>query len=435
MAIFKNADLFKLATSVTTVNLIIRGITLAGKFFLVFFLAKHLTTEQLGYWGIFSTSISLSIYLVGLDFYTYSSRNILEYPVEDTGVLLRDQMILYSISYAIFFPILSLLFVFEVIEVKFILFFYGVLIFEHFAQESYRIFVVFSKPFIANIILFLRTGMWPYLLVTLWISGFEEFKNLKWVYLFWIGGGMSAMIISLIFILRVPFKKIRKIPVNWHWIKTGIRVSLLFFIGTIAFKIVEFADRYFIDFYHTKEDVGVYTFYANMSNIIEIVVHTAVIIIFSPKLIEAFYSSQKNYRLIHAKFSRQTILFSLLAFILIFAMIYPIIYFLDKPEFFEQFNVFTLLCFAEVIFNVSLIFHYILYVRRNDTAIVKAAVFAAFVNIMFNFLLIPQYSTAGAALATFISFVTLTGAKAYYSRKFPEAKQIIYFKFARKIFK
>ncbi|MBK9455474.1 MAG: hypothetical protein IPO24_07730 [Bacteroidetes bacterium] len=143
---------------ITSANLGIRGATLIGKFLLVYFLADQLTVEQNGVWGIFTTSIALSLYVVGLDFYTYSSRRILDFKEEDRSPMLRDQLVFYFISYLVLFPILGLLFVFNVIDIKFAIFFYAILIFEHLAQEAYRTFVVFSKPIIANIILFLRTG-------------------------------------------------------------------------------------------------------------------------------------------------------------------------------------------------------------------------------------------------------------------------------------
>ena len=92
---------FRLVSS----NLFIRGVTLGGKFIFIIFLAKNLTTDQLGEWGLFTTSIALSLYLVGLDFYTYSTRSLLEYPIEKRGAMLRDQMVFYLIGYAILFPL------------------------------------------------------------------------------------------------------------------------------------------------------------------------------------------------------------------------------------------------------------------------------------------------------------------------------------------
>lgn len=426
------AERFRLLDKRTTINLILRGATLAGKFLFIIFLAKHVTTEQLGEWGIFSTSIALSLYLVGLDFYTYSTRSILEYPEDERGALLRNQLVFYLISYFILFPLLSLLFYGGVIEMKFMLFFYVILVFEHLAQESYRTFVVFSKPLIANIILFLRTGSWAYLLVIIWMMGLEEFKTLKTIFIFWTGGGILAMLVSIYFLSKFKFKSVKNIPIDWKWIRKGINVSLVFFLGTIAFKLIDFADRYFIDYYHTKEDVGVYTFYSNMSNLVEIIVHTAVVIVFSPKLIENFHRSNYDYRMTQSRFTKQMALFTILSAGFLLAIIYPIIIFLNNDAFLTDFNAFIVLVIAEMIFNASLIFHYILYVRKNDISIVKATIAAAVLNILLNFILIPEYSILGAALASTLSFVSLMLAKMYYSRHYPEARRIIFMKFRKK---
>ncbi len=424
-------DRIKGTNLITSANLGIRGATLIGKFLLVYFLADQLTVEQNGVWGIFTTSIALSLYVVGLDFYTYSTRRILDYDVADRSPMLRDQLVFYFISYLVLFPILGLLFVFNVIDEKFAIFFYAILIFEHLSQEAYRTFVVFSKPIIANIILFMRTGSWAYLLLILWTSGVDELKSLKWIYLFWLTGGITAVLISLYFLAQFKFKSVKHIPIDWKWIRQGIKVSLLFFIGTVGYKIIEFADRYFIDYYHTKEEVGVYTFYANMCNIIETFVHTAVIIIFSPRLIETFHKSNYDYRKTLAQFAKQIVIYTLIIGVALALLIIPLLQSLENEEYIRDYDAFIVLVLSKMVLNFSLIFHYILYVRKNDFPIIKATIIASVINILLNFILIPTMSIMGAAIATLTSFLIVMLMKMYYSRNLPEAKQIIYLRFLR----
>jgi O-antigen/teichoic acid export membrane protein len=369
--------------------------------------------------------------VVGLDFYTYSSRRILDFKEEDRSPMLRDQLVFYFISYLVLFPILGLLFVFNVIDIKFAIFFYAILIFEHLAQEAYRTFVVFSKPIIANIILFLRTGSWAYLILILWTAGVDELKSLRWLYLFWMCGGIAALAVSLYFLAKFKFKSVKHIPIDWKWIKQGIKVSLLFFIGTVGYKIIEFADRYFIDYYHTKEEVGVYTFYANMCNIVETFVHTAVIIIFSPRLIETFHKSNYDYRKTLAQFAKQVVIYTIIIGVALAILIIPLLKSLENDEYIRDYNAFVVLVLSKMVLNFSLIFHYILYVRKNDFPIIKATIIACVINILLNFILIPTMSIMGAALATLTSFLIVMLMKMYYTRNLPEAKQIIYLRFLR----
>ncbi|MFI5172064.1 MAG: polysaccharide biosynthesis C-terminal domain-containing protein, partial [Chitinophagales bacterium] len=275
-------------------------------------------------------------------------------------------------------------------------------------------------------------GMWAYLLLLLWWVGFDELRNLKTVYLFWIGGGLSALMVSLYFLAQIKFKSVKHIPVDWKWIRQGIKVSSLFFIGTVGYKIIEFADRYFILYYHNEEDVGVYTFYANMCNIVETVVHTAVIIIFSPRLIETFHKNNYDYRKTLAQFAKQVVIYTFLIAIGLSILIVPMLRSLDDPQYLADYNVFVVLVLSKMILNFSLIFHYILYVRKNDFPIIKATILASVINILLNFILIPSMSIMGAALATVISFLIIMLMKMYYTRNLPEARQIIYLRFLRK---
>ncbi|MFN0276098.1 MAG: polysaccharide biosynthesis C-terminal domain-containing protein [Chitinophagales bacterium] len=410
---------FLAGNKATTLNLLIRGLTLAGKFFLVIFLAKHLTEAQVGEWGIFTTSISLALYLVGLDFYTYSSRTILEFPLAERSRFLRDQFVFYIISYIVLFPLLYLLFVFNIIDQKMVAFFYIILVFEHLAQEAYRTFVVFSKPVWANIILFLRTGSWTYVLLTLWFIGFDDLKTLKTALTFWIAGGALALIATVYMLSKLHFNSTKEVPIDWVWIKRGIRVSLTYFLATICFKIIELSDRYFLDYYHSKEMVGLYTFYANMANMIEIFVHTTSIIIFSPLLIDAFMKNKSLYFETFNKFTRSIVVFTLFSAVLLGIIMYPIlVYVINKESYTSHLTSFIVLVAAEMLFNFSLIFHYVLYIRKKDFSVVKATVAAAFTNILLNFIFIPPLGINGAAFATFLSFFMLLIMKIYYARHY-----------------
>ena len=424
---------FSRGNEVTSINLFIRGLTLGGKFFFIIFLGKHLTDAQMGEWGIFTTSISLSLYLVGLDFYTYSTRTILDYPIEDRKPFLRDQFVFYLISYALLFPLLYLLFAFKVMEPKLAIFFYIVLLFEHLAQEAYRTFVLFKRPIAANVILFLRTGLWSYVLLTTWFLHFDELKSFKSTLVFWICGGASAVITAIILLSRIHFKSVKGIPVDWGWIRKGIKVSLVYFIATISFKIIEMADRYFLAYYHSKDMVGIYTFYASMANMIEIFVHTTTIIIFSPILIDTFHKNNIEYQSAINRFAKSILIYNIFAVIILAAIMYPVLEFvINKKSYLVHLSSFILLVAAEMVFNVSLIFHYILYVRKNDFAVVKATILTAFTNILLNFILIPDLGINGAALATFLSFIMLVILKAYYTRNLYEGRKIISLRFLRK---
>ena len=92
-------------------NITLRGVTLGCRFLLIFFLARFLEPAQLGLYGLLTATIGYSLYLLGFDFYTFTTREILKRERHEWGGLLKDQGALSLVLYVIFIPLLSLIFV------------------------------------------------------------------------------------------------------------------------------------------------------------------------------------------------------------------------------------------------------------------------------------------------------------------------------------
>ena len=78
---------------------------------------------------------------------------------------------------------------------------------------------------------------------------------------------------------------------DWNWIKKGLLISLPFFIGTVASNVIEFSDIYMIKGHFGLEgntQVGIYSFFVGMGNIVQMFVQSAILIVFAPKLLESF---------------------------------------------------------------------------------------------------------------------------------------------------
>lgn len=73
------------------INIALRGMTLGSKFLLIFFLARFLEPAELGLYGLLVATIGYALYLLGLDFYTYSTREILKRERNEWGGLLKNQ--------------------------------------------------------------------------------------------------------------------------------------------------------------------------------------------------------------------------------------------------------------------------------------------------------------------------------------------------------
>ena len=403
----------------SSLNIIFRALTLGAKLLLSFFLIKYISTEEFGAYGIITKTLTLAIVLLGLDFYTYSSRNILQGDVALQGDKIKDQFSFYLLSYLLFLPLLSLLFVYEIIAWEYFLWFYLLLILDHFSQELYRVLLVFKKPVIASALFFIKVGFWILPLFILWMLGFDELKNLRSILLFWAVFEVVAILFGLYFFWKLPFKINFKKKIDWSWIKKGILISSPFFIGTIASNVIEFADIYMIKAHFGDQgdfQYGIYSFFVGMGNIVQMFVQSAILIVFAPKLLESFSKDKQKYKKLHKQMSVQNIGASIFLALGVFIFLLPLVKYIGKIEIVENYNLIFLLVGAKVLFNFSMIFHYHLYASHNDKSIIATMIIAAVANVCLNLFMIPIYGIYGAAMATLISFSLIFLLKFIFSK-------------------
>ncbi|MCK8523326.1 oligosaccharide flippase family protein [Aquimarina sp. D1M17] len=400
--------------------LLLRGASMGAKFLLMIGLSKTLSTADYGVISLIVTSITFFIFLLGFDFYNYSHREVIENK-ENQHAYLLNQFWFHTIGYVVFIPIVYFIFLNEIIPFEFILPFYVLLIFEHLSQEAFRFFNLFNKPNIANITLFMRTALWILSMVAIEYLWLKREITIPIILTYWIIGSILSLLFSLIYVIifcRNDLKKVAWFSIDKKWIKTGISISFPFFIGTIAYKIIEYSDRYMIDWFLGKEQVGIYSFYTNFANIVNIVVNTITITLIVPNLLRAIHSNETDrIRSTIAKFLKELYTTTIGVSVLIIIAIYPTLQWLDKSEFTSELLVYFIILIGNIFLNFSLFFHFLLYGYKKDKLILKPALFAAVLNILLNMVFIPKFGILAAAVSTLISFLLIFVLKRQYWRK------------------
>ena len=400
------------------INLALRGITLGSKFLLSIYLVKFLSLEANGQYGIFVATISMLTYVLGLDFYSFNNREILQENSSKSGKKIKNQFFLFTLVYLLVLPLLYVFGLFDFIGDKYILLFYLILIFDHISIELYRLLIVFSKPIQANINLFLRTGIWILVLIFAWHNDFKDLKNLKSVFNLWMVGSFLSIVYSIFSLSKVGISIPWRGKLETKWILTGLKIALPFFIATLSYKIIQFADRYMVEFYLGTKQTGIYYFFSNISMLIETFVQTTVVMIYSPQLIASFKKDKTFQINIFKIFSKEIIIYSVVAVVIVCAIIYPLLHVVEKTELFHSISVFFVMVTTRFIFNISLIYHFKLYVAKRDSLIMSSTLAAVLVNISLNFILIPLYGLIGGALATLISIFIMMSFKLFYAKKY-----------------
>jgi len=392
-------------------NLILRSSTLVSRFVLLMFLARYLTPEDLGIWGMMNVTIVMSLYFLGLDFYVYNTRELLAYDDNQRVLMIRDQLVFHGLMYLVVLPLLLGIFIFNFIGWKYIGWFYLILVLEHLSQEAARLLTTLFRPVMANLVLFFRSGAWIYAVVaTAYFK--EDLRGLTTIWTGWVIGVAISIIIAIYILRFLPWSEIKGRPVNWTWIKTGSTIALPFLLATMSMVGMQYIDRYFIQYFWGEAEVGFYTFYANIANVIFVFIFTGINMILYPKIIESFQKGLfDEYHALMKKMSIGIVGGIVILSTLAALLINPLLVILDRQEYTQYSNIFYLLLIAVAFLTVSFIPHYALFVRKKDKAIVGSSVAALCVAVVANYILVPLYGLAGAAYAAVASMATMFLAK------------------------
>lgn len=351
------------------INISLRGATLGTRFLFIFFLAKYLDPAQVGFYGIFAATASYAMYFVGLDFYTYVSREIVKTPSNQRGQLLKGQLALAAILYLSLIPIGMWLLLKGGWPTNLLWWFLPILLLEHFNQEVSRLLIALSQQLSSTVILFVRQGSWAIAIITLMY--FEEStRNLNTVMALWACAGLVAAIVGI-----WKIKQLKtlgwELPIDWLWIKKGITVSTAFLIATLALRGIQTFDRYWLEALGNIEMVAAYVLLIGIAGTLLTFLDAAVFSFAYPNLINL--NHQKNYRetnrQIRILFMQTFTLSAMFALVSWFALPHLLIW-IGNPLYLQFTHWYPWLLMAMIINAISTVPHLALYARGADKQII-----------------------------------------------------------------
>lgn len=372
-------------------NMGLRFVTLGAKFLLIFFLAKFLEPSELGLYGLLVAAVGYALYLLGLDFYTYTTRELLKCEKERWGELLKNQAVLTSVLYCIFLPLLMLIFVRGSLPWWMAGWFLALLILEHLNQEAMRLLIAASEPFWANIVLFLRQGSWALIVVA--VMYFDDaMRNLEFVFAAWTLGGVLALFLAMWRFVLMRTAGWRQ-QVDWFWIAQGIKVALPLLVATLAVRGLFTFDRYWLESLAGLEVLGAYVLFVGLANAMGAFLEAGVYAFIYPGLIKAYQQADTAaFRLGMRRLWQQTIALAVVFSLVAMGLIRPLLDWLDRPLYREHQELFPWVLLAMALYQISMIAHYGLYAQRRDGAIIHSHIAALLVFVPATWFLLDHWS-------------------------------------------
>lgn len=354
-------------------NVALRGITLASKFLLIFFLARFLEPAELGLYGLIAATIGYALYLLGFDFYAFTTRELIKRERSQWGGLLKGQGALTAVLYCVFLPLFCLIFVRQLLPWSLAGWFFALLMLEHLTQELSRLLIAISEQLMASLVLFLRSGVWAVAVAGLMFIE-PESRTLDFVLGAWTLGGLSALLLGIYKVTQLKMGGWHT-SVDWRWIRKGLKIAIPLLIATLAIRGVFTLDRYWFEALAGLEILGAYVLFMGVSNALMSFLDAGVFAFSYPGLIAAHSKQDASaFRQGLRRLLGQTLLLTAAFAVIALLLIGPLLQWLDRPLYMAQDNLFPWILLTTVLYAISMVPHYALYAQGHDRPIIQSHV-------------------------------------------------------------
>lgn len=400
--------------SLRLLNIALQILTLGTRFLLIFYLAKYLDPALVGYYGLFVATVSYSIYFIGLDFYTYVTREVIKTHPEQRGQLLKGQVALSGLLYIAFLPFGIFFLYHSNWPSHLIWWFFPILLLEYLNQEIARFLVATSKQITASLILFVRQGSWVIVLISVLILHTPS-RSLDTVIALWATGGVIAAMLGI-----WKVRQLRMggwgIAIDWRWIRKGVGVSISFLIATLALRGIQTADRYWLEALGGVEMVGAYVILLGIASTLIAFLDAGIFAFTYPVLIKLEH--QKAHAAAKAKVLQmllQTLILSAIFSLCSWLVLPHLLGWIGNPIYLSVLHWYPWLLSAMVLNALSMVPHFGLYARGLDRQIILSHIGALVVFVVAVWILSQTYSVLAVPIGMNMAFgfILLWKASAY----------------------
>ena len=364
----------------------LRASALAAKFGFIVVLAVFLEPSEVGRYGLIAVTISFSLYFLGLDFYVYANREYRTSPDNDKGSVLWQMGYLFCATYALLGPCLILLALNGFLPWDLLHIIAALAILEHLSTELYRFLVITGRPVLASFGFFIRLGLWPACAaLVMWLE--PTTRNLHDILLLWIFGAALSIAIPVI-VLSAKKLQVKYRAIDLVWIRSGLKITLPFLMGTLCLRGVQTFDRYIFNDLVGPDVLGAFVFFASLASLLPAMLQAGVYSFAIPNLVSAAH--EQNWRGFFAMMraiKREIFISTALLSCGIFLGARLVTGFVQNTVYMQNYDLLYFAVCANCLFAASMYFHMALYALKRDRALTTAHVGALVSFFIFTFII------------------------------------------------
>jgi O-antigen/teichoic acid export membrane protein len=400
-------------------TLILRGLTLLSRFVFIIFLGRHLTIPELGFYGFITALIFSTVFLVGLEYGNYASRQIIK--CKDLLCKQKTVVGLSVFGLIMFFTVSPFAYYFfhstNLNSLIYAFFFFILTYGESYLAEHKKILISLNHPFFCGVIDFIRSALWTYLLIILSSLNLLNL-NLTSILFIW------AVFVVLSFILVfIKLKEYYKYSLffsmrSFNDYKTQIFSSFPFFISGLSLIVFELSGRISLQFFGLYEQAGIYTLYSGFIFAIPIFVWSSSVAFDHPKIIESYENGDvfKSDHLVKEMIKR-SLLICLILVILLYFGIDIVLSIINKEEYLSyigQLYLFMIVPFIHI-FDTHL--YYMLLTRNLDKSIAFSAIVGSIFLVIFQYFTISSGGINSVILSIICAITISVLLKVFFIRR------------------
>lgn len=385
----------------TGAALILRALTLGSRFLLSLLLARMLSPFEMGQYGLITATLAFALLAVGLEFYSYTLRELVSSTPERRVRIIADQMVLGVVALLVVGIGIAGGIAAGIFPARLAPWFILILITEHISLEATRVLIITWRPVRAYIGVFLRGGIWVYAIALLMLAE-PSTRTLETVLLWWALGGVLAIAFSAFSLSELPWRKLRGYQPDFEHICEGLRTARPFMVTAAGALIISYADRFVIDAFVGRDALGIYTFYSTIL-IGLLSLGGSVSHQFLPKVIAGHAVGLDAYRAALLSFFWSMLALVCTTMILsVFAM-GPMLALLGLSTYSESVGLFYAMLPGVLLRMLADVPSYALYAARSDRYLLICNLGSAAVAALLNIVLVPLFGLYGAACASGIA--------------------------------
>lgn len=394
----------------------LRGGMLIAKFLLALFIARFIGLDELGIYGLISGATAVLQVVVRCGVFAKLSRDAVHNELPALTIDLRHYWSGVLALYALLAPAACVV-GWYFAHPHLALLALAVVISEHVISDVVALMTNLDRPGFANVLYALQSAAWVYLFMALAFM-FPGLRELEWVLVFWIAGGVLALAIAAQLTRSWPWRAAFNDSFQWSWFARNVRASWRLYISEVVAVLTLYVDRYLLTLFLPLEQVGVFVLFWQMASAIGNLVGAGVLQVYRARLIRAGRSDdaaafQSLYRESLSRGLAAGVLLSLAAAPAAFYLIT----FSKQPLAMGYLPLLGLMLvclqiriWADAAKNAA-------YTRQQDQWVMSSNLLSLLTGVALSFALIPVYGLYGvigpmaAAQAVIIVFLTLKSAR------------------------